>query len=424
MRTVIIGCEIELVAENHTASILLGEAILAFLESFLSTAIRLKGHYPARPYMRVNLRQSEYARAPFTHRVEEDECGETRIVIAHPVITPPCLVQDARYRQALFELLAEVITQIQVPFSSESLEGLFANDRARDRAFLTAQSPLCLSNVALSANPKYHARDWVDESLAESLAPLRTEPWKPTTEATAPAVEAENVPFTFAEGAPSTGLFGVDALKHRDIQILSPINMALWDTARWCGLGFAIRPGDPPIPELILLFENFEAGMKIFRGWRKRLGEVDRDEWIGLTLITGIDCHHPAHYRVVLSVNEDYLTRKVKPTERFVLVHRRCDITPMDNANLDRFLYSYKKTGCYRLAPGLLVPNQPRLCAGDLSIDKRQLRIVPAWQIGPNDPARVALGGINDPVIPLDVSDPPILKVLKQSFGPNKQEKS
>jgi hypothetical protein len=23
---------------------------------------------------------------------------------------------------------------------------------------------------------------------------------------------------------------------------------------------------------------------------------VDQDEWIGLTLITGIDRHHPAHY--------------------------------------------------------------------------------------------------------------------------------
>jgi hypothetical protein len=72
--------------------------------------------------------------------------------------------------------------------------------------------------------------------------------------------------------------------------------MVLWDKAHWRGLGFAICPTNPPILELILMFADLEAGAKIFRGWRKRLGEVDQDEWIGLTLITGIDRHHPAHY--------------------------------------------------------------------------------------------------------------------------------
>ena len=218
------------------------------------------------------------------------------------------------------------------------------------------------------------------------------------------------------------GLFGIDGLKHRDLQVLSPINMALWDKAHWRGLGFAILSDNPPIPELILMFEDLEAGAKIFRGWRKRLGQADCDEWIGLTLITGIDRHHLSHYRLAISVNEQYLTHRAMPKGRFTLVYRMLDMTPADSTNLDSFLHSYEKAGCYRLAPGSLVLTQPMPpYARDLSIEKRQLRIVPAWQVGPNDPASAALGGIDDPLIPSNVSDPPVLKALKRPFGSNRK---
>ena len=199
MRTVIMGCEIELVVENRTASVSLGESILAFLESFLSTAIRLKGHHSARPYLRMEIRQSEYAGSPFSYHVEEDECGESCIIVMHPKAPVSLLVQGSAYQEALFRLLAELIPQLQVPFSSESIEGLFARDRAQDRAFLAAQSPLALTNV-LGETPKYHVRDWTDVSLIESLPPLRTKQWEATPE---PIVsEGETPPFTFVEGPP------------------------------------------------------------------------------------------------------------------------------------------------------------------------------------------------------------------------------
>ena len=388
MRTVLMGCRIELTADNNTTSILLGEAILAFLESFLSTAIRLKNHYAARPYLKMEVMQSKNIDTFFTHQVEEDECGETRIIIRHPPTFPAGLVQGSGYQEAFFKLLAEVIAQLQVPFSSESPEGLFANNRAQDRAFFAAQSPIVLTNV-LSEHPKYHIQDWLDNnSLHESFTLLRTEPWKPATKPILPGDEIDRVPFAFANGEPPEGLFGVDGLKHRDLQIFSPINMTLWDKAKWRGLGFAICPTKPPIPELILMFEDIEAGTKIFRGWRKRVGEADLNEWIGLTLITGIDRYHPAHYRLSISVNENYLRHRVPSKDQFALVYRMHDMTLADSTNLERFLHLYKETGRYRIAPGLLA--QPKYMppyARHLSIEKTQLRIVSAWQIGPNDPA-------------------------------------
>jgi hypothetical protein len=422
MKTIILGSEIELVVENQIISILLGEAILAFLESFLSTVIKLKGHYAARPYLMIEVRQSANTTIPFNFQVEEDDCGETKIIITHPKDSTSILIQDSGYQEALIKLFAEFIQQLQITFSLKSLEELFAKDRAQDRAFWTSMSPIALTNV-LTDKPKYHVCDWMDESLNESLVSLRTIPWKAMTKPDNLKDKTNATPLVFSEEPPPAGLFGVDGLKHRDLQILSPINMALWDKAHWRGLGFAILSGNPPIPELILMFEDQEAGAKIFRGWRKRLGAADQDEWIGLTLITGIDRCHPAYYRLAIGINEECFTHMNKHKGPFSLVYRMQDMTPADSTNIDNFLFFYKKAGRFHLTYNLLTPTQLITpLSKNIFIEKCRLRIVPAWQIGPNDPICAAIKGIDDPLIPSDVSDPPILKTLKRFFGQNRKE--
>lgn len=152
--------------------------------------------------------------------------------------------------------------------------------------------------------------------------------------------------------------------------------------------------------------------MKIFRGWNKRLGEVDQDEWICLTIITGTDKNHPAHYRVAISVNSNLLFQEGKQA---AFVVRMQDMTPSDGTNLDRFIGLFEKAGYYRLSLGQMVDRQMTPYNGsEFSIEKRQLRIVPAWQIGPNDPASGAIGGITNPLIPPEESDPPIIRTLEK----------
>ena len=94
-------------------------------------------------------------------------------------------------------------------------------------------------------------------------------------------------------------------------------------------------------------------------------------------------------------------------------------MTPFDNTNLNRFLKMYEKVGRYRLNPGLFTKHQQPMSpyADELYIEKTQLRRVAAWQIGPNDPVSGALGGIDNPIIPSDVEDPPVLETLEMLFN-------
>lgn len=131
-----------------------------------------------------------------------------------------------------------------------------------------------------------------------------------------------------------------------------------------------------------------------------------------MTIITGTDKNNPAYYRVAISINPKLLFQEGKQA---AFVFRMQDMTPTDNTNLERFIGLFNKAGCYRLSLGQMVNRQMTPYNGsEFSIEKRQLRIVPAWQIGPNDPASGALGRIDNPLIPPEQSDPPFIRAMER----------
>ncbi|WP_133510074.1 hypothetical protein [Candidatus Thiosymbion oneisti] len=411
MHTNILGCQIELSAANNNLSIFLAEAILSFLESFLSTAMIMERVYCSKPFLKIHVKPSEYAQAPLGLRVDEDDCGERRILITHPTLAVHEIVQHSRYQDALSELLAATIKLLHTTFSDGSLEQLFRDHRAQDRASLCAQSPQSLSNV-LGSSPRYHVADWLDDTLTERIELTRSIPWIPDRDV---KPEGDTPPPSIKHSQRPADIFDSSRLKHSDLQVLSPIDQEMWDRAGWCGTGFMLLPGDPRIPELVLLFKDADAGVKIFRGWMKQLGNIDRNERIGVTLIQGIDRRNPAHYRVAIGVNEKHLeSERFGPGQQMVIVFRLNDMASADDTNLSRFLELYRKSGRYRLLPGLMGSGYPVPIGGNLSIEKRRLRIVPAWKIGLDDPVCGALQGIDEPYIPEGETAAPILEVLKR----------
>ena len=398
LRTVLFGCRIEVLAGEGLSSLLLGETVLAFVESFLATSGMGKGQLSARAELCVEVVARDGAGQPFEHELVEDDAGEIKIVVAHP--KGLVRVADETYVKGMMELLAQVLGQLWLRFRREDLEALFAEERAQDRASLTAQLPVVYGGM-LGQGAKVEAKDWMALGT-ESMALRRSVPWRPTEDAS--PTDAEEGANDTRRDRPASG---VDAGRHRDMKVLSVLNLPLWDTAHWTGLAYPFARSLDDVPEMRFLFENIEAGRKIFRGWLRRFGAADLDDNIGLTLVTGVDRDNPDWYRLAVGHRDaDALKSGARLLGFFLRIQEMC---PRDGRNLGQFLERYGRLGRYRIAPmehreadGV----ERTICRG-ISIEKRLLKIVPAWKISPDDFLRMALPGVTNPVVPSGEEDPP-----------------
>lgn len=422
LRTKLLGCSLEFNVENNTSSLILAEALLAFLEAFFSTAITflLSGRFPTTAKLIVEIRPSEYAEHPFGQRIEEDNCGERRIIITHSKLSAVSLAMDDSYQESLLDLIAQILPELQIPSADVLLEPLFAEHKAMDRALYAGQCPISLSNLFGSA--KYHIEDWVKYCDAEEdFTLLRSAPWRPN-------LDHE---FELSNDLPETtqsnnqfpqGKFELERLKHSDFSIVTPINFRLWDRAEWRAVAL-LPASDEQLPELVLMFNNPEA-TKIFRAWKKQVGDFDQEEFIGINLITGINRQSPSTFRIAIGRSEKYFLEHLAGKRILTNTSRMRDVNHIDKEKLDQFLASYKKTGRYRLLAGLFQPGMPEpLFAYNLAIEKSELKVIPAWQIG-DGPLSAVLGGIVDPVIPTDIIDAPfnkrrdLIKSLPDTISP------
>jgi hypothetical protein len=67
------------------------------------------------------------------------------------------------------------------------------------------------------------------------------------------------------------------------VELLSLIEIALWDQAQWAGVVYATDDVHPPI--FALAFRNGAMGHEIFRRWRALLGDVDRAELLRIAIV-------------------------------------------------------------------------------------------------------------------------------------------
>lgn len=170
---------------------------------------------------------------------------------------------------------------------------------------------------------------------------------------------------------------------------------------------------------MVFLFENIDAGRKIFRGWHKKVGQFDREDWIGVTVITGIHHDRPQDYRVAIGIGEQYMHSQMTGEVRLMtMVYRMQDMTPESGQNLDLLRNLYTRTGRVILHPGQFKVSQLGMPMDEkdymLGIELTHLTVVPAWQVDASSPLITAMRGIEAPFIPADVTDPPFAKVLQR----------
>lgn len=418
MKTVILGCQIEVLARGGVASALLGESITAFLEAFYSTAMLSRKLLSPRERLVIEVRQSEAAKAPFVHRHVEDDCGETSLIVTHPVLSAAKLVGTG-FDNAMIELFVRVTFELQLNVEREHLEVMFAKHRAQDRAYHVARSIISATNV-LGDSPPGRAEDWVRDEAFAQYPLVREKAWVPAAVATAPTVSASEKEATFSSDAPPEHLFGVDAVLHRDMTVMSPIILPLWDKAKWKGTGVGLlgAPGELAPPLMALAFEDLAAGQKIFRGWRKKVGAENRDGWLSVTVITGISRDSPLDYRVAIGISESYMKNKTLNKRLFAMAYRMHDMMPSSSRSLEILQSHFRRAGFVLLVPAAFYPASPSVMEMkeenlQLGIKLSHLEFIAAWQVGMTSPLITAMQGITDPIIPHGITEVPLLQALE-----------
>jgi hypothetical protein len=304
----------------------------------------------------------------------------------------------------LLECSLRISTVDDAPAYVAALEN---EEAAMGRALTFANSDVLLRNVLGDA--------LVDELFSPRLSPpgnstgisyevRRTQNWNASLNATTETVRLlDGKP---GEGEPPADLLQ-DGDRHDERQILSLINTRLWDRAKWRATAYGT---DGTRAFLIIAFENAERAKELFRELHERLGEVDIHEELRVTILTGISRSRPCDYRVIVSSNPS--VRKEHRNRLFVLVARTNTMTPVNSFNLDRFLETLARNGgVYSVTCGLLDANNVLRPFFELSIHKKELRVIPAWKLDINDPDLIGIRPGDDPLIPEDVTDVPFRRV-------------
>jgi hypothetical protein len=182
-----------------------------------------------------------------------------------------------------------------------------------------------------------------------------------------------------------------------------PINVPLWDKAKWKGTFFAQFPGSIPI--LGIAFLNKEPAEAIFKEWIQRYGEADEFEELRIAIIEGDIPGKEPGYSIQIGIDHENVLRRFKqaglpadPDPVLITVSRIHRMNPAPGSRyLPLFKEGYKEYGEYLLVPAVCEPDgsNPQM-APVLGIRKKMIHFRRAEDIGPNDPDIAVLGDEKD----------------------------
>jgi hypothetical protein len=288
---------------------------------------------------------------------------------------------------------------------------LFRDELALQRSIDFTSSFVALGNV-LGYQPKTRLSAWANPK-ARDYPLKRTEVWD------AEKCKQYNIgnnlnPLNHAigKGEPPVDVVDASRTKHSQMETVSLIREALWNRAGWCGTAFLMSADYTFPPVLALMFKNTDAAGEIFTEWRKELDSTDKDEKLRLTIIQGISRENKYAYRVSISTNPDAALSR--PDIKYaIMVGRVNTMEPLSDCNLVGFLTHYNRVGCYFLAHAIQESNPPGIKPiMDNCILKRKLTVRDAWEIGRHDPDGIGIRPNDDPIIPVEHKNAPVLELL------------
>ena len=172
---------------------------------------------------------------------------------------------------------------------------------------------------------------------------------------------------------------------------ISPIDIDLWNKAKWRATFFMIAEGVPPV--LGLAFLNEEAAREIFKGWHDRFGDNDEHEEIRVSIIEGDIPGEDSGYTVHVGPEIDGFKARYKESgieikdDLLMCVSRLNRMSPPpESRNLENFKAAYRAHKTYYLAPGVISEDNSQMKPlTDLAIFKSKVQFRHVSEIGEHD---------------------------------------
>lgn len=414
----VIGCKLNIYSDIEFPCIEIGESILGSIEGFLSTGTVDKIHSFI-PAINIQINYIEQVE-DFTLKIEKkkDSLRPEYLVTCSSfpeVYTPDIQMKVKEFiKDVTIQLMVEMVN---VESSDHVIKQMLKKDSALDRAinftgslviieeYFSKKTPT-VDSIVQKKDPEYKVKRKQLLILPDTLS---------TEEK-----EDNNEPLNIKYENPPENEFNIENTKQSNIQTLDIINISLWDKARWQGVLFLTGEKNNVTPVLSPMFKNEVACKAIFGDWVEMVGHIDKNESIKISIIKGIDKDNPYYYRVVFTANENLIKRGnldssyviMNPT-RFHTMEAKTDL------NLNRFIEAYSIVGKYEVFPSSIAKGNQPVLHEELNILKNEIEIINAWEVDEGSQLSVAILPNDKPIIPNEIKDPPILKVIDRNkkFG-------
>jgi hypothetical protein len=269
----IIGCNVQVTAQNCPSCLRLAESILAALESFLSTSA-ITRMIAREPILTMKIMESESLAEGYEWTIGYKSGRPHLDITSRPWKTEDFIPSaQSNMKSKLAELVTEVVAHAVIVDDHElTLEKLVRDERVFERAIDFAGNYISASNILGFDGNDLSALYDGQEADYPSCRPVPWESgkWRSETQT------ASNAPAQFSYGAVPprirASLLDRKFTKQSQIRTISLIREHLWNKAGWYATAYLCDPDKLRPPLLVLAFEDKQRSEEIITDLKRELG--------------------------------------------------------------------------------------------------------------------------------------------------------
>lgn len=386
LSTNILGCHIIVKFYKKLNSLMIAETILSYLEGLLATSLSDITAHTEEIIIILTVVENKQ-----TYHFQKEEDKNQYIVYIDRNIDD---VEDKKNRwECLLNLIATIISNHFIVIGKDKayLKNLFEKEEVHERVSMILEHRNFVLNI-LGEKPKLFFDNWIELNQDNKKISKR---------------DNSSLFIPKEKKLKKDRDFDLNKVRHDEVKTYSIINVPLWDNATWNGFGVVFYP--PMGFGIVISFKKIDFGIKIFDEWKCKFGSTDVNNTIKITIIKGINRDHPFWYRVHIKTDIDPKEDKLS-----FMVSRIHEMAAESDYTINQIESMLKKYGSYKLLPAKI--NSDGKTMGplwDKFIIKTKIDFRYAWEIGKNDFDSVVIREDDQPVIPKDIKDPPVLQLLR-----------